>query len=121
MKTIKIPTKEIRWLTDQAFSTRKREVRVVIGERVSFHNTFWDGGSKNTYRAVQLESGATANLITGSSPWTAIAEGTSITLEPGIAIVEESVFCGKTMALRLYLHPANITPALEAHLVTEEF
>lgn len=121
MKTIKIATKQIRWLTDQAFPTRKRSVRVVIGESVSFHNTFWDGGSKNTYRAVQLESGEAANLITGSSPWTALAEGKSIKLEPGIAIVEESVFCGKTMDLRVYLHPANVTPALEAHLVTEEW
>lgn len=121
MKTIKIPTKEIKWLTEQAFTTRKREVRVVIGEWVSFHNTFWDGGSKNSYRAVKLDDGSVASLVTGSSPWTAVAEGTSVTLEPGIAIVEESVFCGKTMALRVYLHPSNVTPALQAHLVTEEF
>ena len=121
MKTIKIATKEIKWLTEPAFSTRKRDVRIVISESVSFFNTFWDGGSKNTYKAVQLENGSVANLITGSSPWTAVAEGTSIKLEPGIAIVEESVFCGKTMALRVYLHPSNVTPALEEKLVREEF
>jgi hypothetical protein len=121
MKIVKIPTKEIKWLTEQAFSSRKRYVKIVIGERVSFQNTFWDGGSKNTYRAVRLDGTGIASLITGSSPWTAIAEGTTAALEPGIAIVEESVFCGKTMSLRVYLHPANVTPTLEAHLVTEEF
>lgn len=119
MSNFYVPTKEIRWLTDQAFSTKKRKVRISVGERVLFYNTFWDGGSKNTYRAVKLSNGSVAELITGSSPWTAIADGKTVDLEPGIAIVEESIFCGKLMCLTVHLHPSNVTPALEAHRITE--
>jgi len=112
MATFKVPAKSIRWLTDQAFSTRKREVTLEVSETVSFYNTFWDGGSKNTYRAVKLETGETASLVTGSSPWSAVAEGKTVSLEPGIAVVEETVFCGKVMALRVHVHPENITALL---------
>lgn len=120
MKNFYVPTKEIKWLTDKAFPSRKRKVRISVGERVSFYNTFWDGGSKNTYRAVKLEDGSVASLITGGSPWTAVAEGTTMDLEPGIAIVEETIFCGKNMCLTVHLHPSNVSPALEAHRLTEE-
>ena len=113
MKTeLRVKAKDYKWLTDSAFSSRKRELIIIVTDKVSIYNTFWDGGSKNTYKAVQLESGNTANLITGSSPWTAISEGKSIQLEPGIAIVEQSVFCGKDMPLRVYIHPDNAVPLL---------
>lgn len=112
MQPFKVKAKDIRWLTDQAFSTKKRTVTVEVAEKVNPYNTFWDGGSKNSYRAVKLATGETAELITGNSPWSAIAEGVAIPLEPGIAVVEESVFCGKLMPLRVYIHPANLAPFL---------
>ena len=98
--------------TRPAFASKKRDVKVEVTTRVSFYNTFWDGGSKNTYRAVRLSDGNVASLETGSSPWTAVAEGKSVDLEPGIAIVEESIFQGKHMPLRVYLHPSNAAPLL---------
>jgi len=113
MKSFKVAAKEVKWLTEPAFASKKRTVTIEVSETVSFYNTFWDGGSKNTYRAVRLLDGKVAELETGSSPWAAIAEGKSMTLEPGIAIVEESVFCGKIMPLRIHLHPSNITPFLK--------
>lgn len=48
----------------------------------------------------------------GNSPWTALAEGKTVALQPGIAIVEKSVFCGKEMALRVYIHPDNMVKFL---------
>lgn len=107
-----VPAKEVKWLTSCAFSSKKRETRIVVTETVTFQNTFWDGGSKSEYRAVKLESGETAILDVGSSPWTAIAEGKTVTLEPGFAIVEHSVFCGKEVLLTVYLHPSNVTEKL---------
>ena len=112
MTAITVPAKELSWLTKPAFATKKRDVKVEIKTTVTFFNTFWDGGSKNTYRAVRLADGHVASLDIGSAPWTAVAEGKTVELEPGVAIVEESVFCGKTMPLRVYLHPTNAAPLL---------
>jgi len=106
---MKVPAKEYVWITEQAFpGYKKKTVTLQVTDKVSPYNTFWDGGSKNTYRAVRLSDGKVAHLITGSSPWTAVAEGVAIPLEPGIVIVEQSCFCGKDMPLRIHIHPANI-------------
>jgi len=112
MNQITVPSKQIAWLTRPAFTSRKREAVLHVANQVTFHNTFWDGGSKNTYKAVKIEDGKVASLETGSSPWTAIAEGKTVTLEPGVVIVEESIFCGKVMKLHVYIHPSNVAPLL---------
>ncbi len=109
-----VPSREISWLTERAFSSGKKEVTVEVTPTVTFHNTFWDGGSKNEYRAVRLADGRTASLMTGSSPWTAVAEGQTVALEPGVAVVERSTFCGKVMPLRVHLHPDNAARLLPA-------
>lgn len=107
----KVPAKTLRWLTSVAFPSNKKQITTVeVTDSVSFYNTFWDGGSRNVYRAVKLENGTVSSLETGNSPWSAVAEGKTVALEPGIAVVEESVFCGKIMPLRVYLHPSNVTP-----------
>lgn len=109
-----VPAKEVKWLTSIAFASKKRETRIVVTEKVTFHNTFWDGGSKSDYVAVKLSSNEAATLDVGSSPWNAVAEGKTVTLEPGFAIVEHSVFCGKESPLTVYLHPSNVTEKLLA-------
>jgi hypothetical protein len=114
MHKLTVPAKQIKWLTSLAFTSKKREVNIEVTDKVYFYNTFWDGGSKNTYKAIKLGSGQTASLNTGSAPWTAVAEGTYVKLEPGTVIVEESIFCGKYMKLRVFVHPDNITPLLTA-------
>jgi len=113
MSNIKVPAKNLRWLTAVAFPLNtKRTTTVEFTDTVSFFNTFWDGGSKNTYKCVRLLDGQTAELETGSSPYSAIAEGKTMKMEPGIAVVEETIFCGTVMGLRVYLHPANVVPNL---------
>jgi len=112
MKSFKIRSKEIKWLTSVAFASSKQTVTIEVSETVSFYNTFWDGGSKNTYKAVRLLDGQLAELAIGSSPWTTIAEGKTIKLEPGIVIIEETIFQGKLMPLRIHIHPDNVTPFL---------
>lgn len=113
MNSITVSAKDLRWLTFKAFpSNKKRTITVIFTETVEFFNIFWDGGSKNTYKCVRLLDSQAAVLETGSSPWSAIAEGKMVQLELGYAIVEESIFCGKVMGLRVYLHPANVIPNL---------
>lgn len=113
--TFKVPAKSVRWLTDQAFpGYKKRHATIEVTTKVYFNNTFWDGGSKNTYKAVKLDSGEVASLLVGSSPWNAVAEGTTVELTPGVAIVEQSCFLGKDMPLRIHLHPDNLSEKMLA-------
>ncbi len=114
--TFRVSAKDVRWLTQAAFpESKKRTANIEITTKVYFNNTFWDGGSKNVYKAVKLESGEVASLIVGSSPWNSVAEGTTVELTPGIAIVEQSYFCGKEMPLRIHLHPDNLSEKMLAH------
>lgn len=115
MTAFKVSAKEVRWLTEASgFVSKKRQVTIDVVSKVSFYGTFWDGGSRNEYVAVKLDSGKAVALDTGSAPWGAIAEGKTVDLLPGYAIVEYSVFCGKEMPLRVYLHPSNVTEKLLA-------
>ena len=83
----------------------------------------WDGGSRELYRGIDLNSGRDA-LFPGQSeaPWGKRAQCT-ITLQPGYAVVEHTIFCGKDMGLTFYLHPENaakLLPAPQAELSDHE-
>ncbi len=43
----RVKSKDYKWLTDCAFSTRKRETILIVDDSVSVYNTFWDGKERN--------------------------------------------------------------------------
>jgi len=66
----------------------------------------WSGGSRDTFRFVQLSTGdAIAASDNMSAPWDASRKDQHITLKPGFAVVEHSLFSGKDMGLTFYVHP----------------
>lgn len=92
---------------------RGRKIRLEPRRRMTFHGTFWSGGSRNEYVALNLENGRVEPLRTGSSPWTAIAEGVTVDIPMNCAVVEHCLFCGKDLGLRIYVHP-DMMPRLLA-------
>ena len=81
----------------------------------------WSGGSCDTFRAVNFETGEQI-AIPGqtASPWDKSRNDNRIPLRPGFAIIEHSIFCGKDMGLRFYIHPDNATKMLPpAHELTK--
>ena len=75
----------------------------------------WDGGSRDTYQIIRLADGAVVAASNNSSaPWDNKRVNRIVTLEPGIAVVEHSITCGKDMGLRFYVHPSDIVKMLPA-------
>jgi hypothetical protein len=83
----------------------------------------WDGGSREHYSAIHFESGRLADLPgQTNAPWAYRADQGFI-LNPGIAIIKHSMFCGKDMGLTFYIHPHNaatLLPAPSAELNNHE-
>ena len=75
----------------------------------------WDGGSRDTYTIVRLgDNAALSGSDNMSAPWDKTRQDREITLTPGIAVVEHSIFCGKDHGLTFYLHPDNAAKLLPA-------
>lgn len=84
----------------------------------------WSGGTRDTYQLIHLETGRAVTASDNmSSPWNAARKDQDITLQPGFAVVEHSVFCGKDMGLTFFVHPDNaakLLPAPSAELTDHE-
>ena len=60
----------------------------------------WDGGSRDKYSVIRSVDGAEISPIShNAAPWNSERRDVTVQLEPGIAVVEHSMFCGKDMDL----------------------
>lgn len=86
-----------------------RKYKADISDTVTLHNTYWSGGTRSTYSAVDLNTGQKVSIATDSAPviFGLDYDGQQITLKPGYAIIEHSMFCGKDMGLTFHIHPDN--------------
>lgn len=93
----------VKELCKRAFpSVNGRKFYVEISERPRKLKSYWDGGSRDYYRVVNLVSGAIFEPPT--------LEPFGDKVEPyipsaGYALVEHSIFCGKDSGRTVYLHP----------------
>jgi hypothetical protein len=75
----------------------------------------WSGGSRDTYRLVEMATGreipASDNM---SAPWNRGRVDRKIVLEPGYVVIEHTIFCGKDLGLTFYVHPDNAAKLLPA-------
>ncbi len=101
-------------LAATGYNGRKFQVRP--SESVTFRNLNWSGGTRSTYIAVSLSSGAIASASRANTlpPWANPYEGQSYDIPAGVAIVERVMFCGKDYGLVIYANPADIAPLLPA-------
>ena len=80
----------------------------------------WSGGSRDNYYGLDLSTGQTKSLpMSQQAPWGSRREIT-VQLQPGFAVVNHSMFCGKDMGLTFYLHPENATKLLPAPVELSE-
>ena len=70
--------------------------------RVTFIDTNWGGGTRNSYKAVNLENGKVQPLPV-SAPWANPVEGHSVEIPAGCAVVEHSIFCGQDSGITLHM------------------
>ncbi len=94
-------------------------------------NSYWDGGSRDTFVALDLTTMRTKALPTSSHPYFDVAakgiEGDNnmvavdsrgnITLKQlpvNVAIIKAGTFCGKQATAHIYLNPENMPNLLNA-------
>ena len=74
------------------------------------HAGLWDGGSRNTYSAIELATGRAAAVSDNmSAPWNADRQDKVIPLKSGFAIVKHVIFCGTDLGLTFYVYPSDIS------------
>ena len=97
------------------YSGKKFKVVVCTEMNVPSDAGLWSGGTRSTYRAIDLTRGEQATLPgQETSPWDKSRRDNTVTLKPGFAVVEHSLFCGKDMGLTFYVHPDNAAKLLPA-------
>jgi hypothetical protein len=78
-------------------------------------NSYWDGGSKDEYRLVDLDAGRAIPFPTSHPYFDRLPNGERCgklcmrDLPPNWALVQGGTFCGKPSSITVYLHPSNIT------------
>jgi hypothetical protein len=90
----------------------RRKVKVEAKTTYRVHD-YWDGGSRtyatfvnlSTYRRVDLETLPYEHQLRGN-PFN-LPIGT-LTMEPGTAVVENVIFRGKDLGIRIYVHPDDL-------------
>jgi hypothetical protein len=96
-------------------SYRKHQATLSASETVRLSGTYWDGGSRSTYTAVDLLTGRSKGAPQYDPPqFGGPRVDPVVSLPEGIAIVETGVFMGKPATARVYVHPSNIAKLLTA-------
>lgn len=116
MATIDIAT--VKRLAKLAYPDYQgRKFRIETRDSYTMSN-YWDGGTRNYARAVQLDTGKTLSpTMLTEFPYDESAH-VAVHIPPGWAILEHSIFCGKDCGITLYVPTTNpaltsAAPALE--------
>ena len=138
MQTIQVKSApEIKQLLASVMPSYKKH-NVFLSE---FHpisiNSYWDGGSRNTYILVNLADRKTQLLPTSTHPYLDVAskgmQGEdefvsvdnrgNITLKQlpeGFALIEAGTFCGKPATAHIFLNSANMTKMLPSQVSADQ-
>lgn len=93
---------------------RGTKFKVETCESVSLINAYWDGGSRTTYQAVNLDTGGVFPAVGELRNPFRVPTAPTVDLPPRTAIVAHSIFCGKDMGITIYARPEDIVPKLPA-------
>ena len=92
---------------------RKQKAFLFVSERVTLSGTYWDGGSRSEYTAVNLTTGRSAGAPQYAPPqFGGPRTAPEVDLPPDVSIVETGTFCGKTATATIYIHPQNMAKLL---------
>ena len=114
MSTIYLAPLDVPDVFKRAFPDyRGRTYAVEAAECVRFDCNYWDGGTKYTYRGVDIATGQAFNpeCQEYDNPFTH-PEVPTVVLAPGKAVVCHRVFCGKDMGIKILVHPDNLRKLL---------
>lgn len=92
---------------------RKTKAFIYTRESVTLHGTYWDGGSRSTYTAVELATGRNKGAPQYAPPqFGGPRQAPEVQIPPDVVIVETGTFCGKPATATVYVNPANMARLL---------
>lgn len=100
-----------------------RQFKAIITDSITVPQDagVWGGGSRDTYRFVELSTGRSiASPCQKTAPWDSTRQEFNAPLPPGIAMVEHTMFCGKDLGLTFYVHPDSAAKLLPDTSATQE-
>lgn len=109
--TIKARRSEVAALVAATFPEYKgRKFAVEAAATVTLHDLNWSGGSRNQYRTCTVagQKIGGADKWNAVAPWANIAEGKTLDIPQGAAVVKHAMFCGSDCGLTIYVHPADM-------------
>jgi hypothetical protein len=113
--TLKSAPELTRVIRCAAADYRKHKAFVHIRDSVELSGTYWDGGSRSTYTAVNLATGKASTAEQYAPPqFGGPRAPLNVAIPPGVAIVETGYFCGKPATASVYINPVDATPMLPA-------
>jgi len=99
----------------RGYTGRKFKVRIAEAFTIPGHAGNWSGGSRQTYSIVRIADGSSLpGSDNSSAPWDESRKDRVIALEPGVAVVEHSIFNGKDMGLTFHINATDAAPMLPA-------
>lgn len=94
---------------------RKHQATLSARETVCLSGTYWDGGSRSEYTAVDLVTGRSKGAPHYDPPqFGGPMVDPVVAIPEGIAIVETGIFQGKQATARVYVNPSNMAKLLTA-------
>jgi hypothetical protein len=94
------------------YTGKKFQIKVL--ESTIDVRSYWDGGSRDYYTFVRLDTMAVMPIPQQSAFDKQVVGADSVQLIPGMVCVKHSIFCGKDMGLTIYVHPDNAPRLLPA-------
>ncbi len=115
MNTIHLDARDVPAQLRGNYSGKKFQARVCESMTIPADAGLWSGGSRDTFHAIRLSDGAQVAMVEHNmAPWDMGRREVPVSLRPGFAIVNHSMFCGKDMGLRFYVHPIDAAALLPA-------
>jgi len=113
--TLKEHPEALRVIRAAAPDYRKHKAILRVSPAVALSGTYWDGGSRSTYTAVNLQTMRASAADQFDPPqFGGPATAPEVSIPEGVAIVQTGYFCGKTATAIIYINPANAAKLLPA-------
>lgn len=103
-----------------AFPANRKPIKVEEFKGPVIVNSYWDGGSRDEYRLIDLTTGRVASIPESHPAYNRTDDGTPCgrlelrELPPNCALVAGGTFCGKPATVRVMLRPENLVKLLPA-------
>jgi len=93
-----------------------KKFAIQASETITLHDLNWSGGTRSQYRTCTLDGQPTgsADKFNAMAPWDNPAEGQTLPIPAGFAVVRSCMFCGKDLGLTITVNPADMPKYITA-------